>query len=104
MTSSRPAPKGWPLIVLVISVLTLYFARPVLIPIALAMTLTFILAPAVTWLEKLKLGRTPAVLVVMSLAAGLAVFTASVVFNQLLDLVEKLPNYSDNIRAKTAAI
>src|ERR1700677_3898768 len=104
MTPSRPASKGWPLIVLVVSVLTLYFARPVLIPIALAMTLTFILAPAVAWIEKLRLGRMPAVLVVMAVVVAGAFFTSSVGFNQLLELAEELPKYSDNIRAKTAAI
>jgi uncharacterized BrkB/YihY/UPF0761 family membrane protein len=41
----------------------LYLARDVFIPLAFAITLTFVLAPAVAWLQKLRIGRFPATLV-----------------------------------------
>src|SRR5215831_7782064 len=39
----------------------LYFARDVVIPITLAILLSFLLAPAVRWLRRWHLGRVPAV-------------------------------------------
>ena len=42
----------------------LYLGHDVLIPFALALLLSFLLTPPVTWLEKLRLGRIPSVLVV----------------------------------------
>ena len=45
---------GWVLIVVV-----LYWAQAVLVPFALAVLLTFVLTPPVTWLERW-IGRVPA--------------------------------------------
>jgi predicted PurR-regulated permease PerM len=50
--------------VLVIAVL--YWAQAVLVPIALAILLTFVLTPPVTWLERW-IGRVPAVLAAVTL-------------------------------------
>ena len=44
-------------IVLIVAVATLYFAREILIPFAFALTLTFLLTPAVILLQKLHTGR-----------------------------------------------
>jgi predicted PurR-regulated permease PerM len=45
----------------VLVVVVLYWAQAVLVPIALAILLTFVLTPPVTWLERW-IGRIPAVL------------------------------------------
>src|SRR6202451_356070 len=50
----------FPLAILVSVVLILYFARAVLIPLALALTLNFLLAPLVMSLQKLRLGGVAA--------------------------------------------
>jgi predicted PurR-regulated permease PerM len=47
-------------IILVVAVL--YFAQEVLIPLVLALLLSFLLAPAVRGLERLRFRRVPAVL------------------------------------------
>jgi predicted PurR-regulated permease PerM len=39
----------------------LYFARDVIVPIALAVLLSFLLAPAVRWLRRWNIGRVTAV-------------------------------------------
>jgi len=57
MTQSRRASGSWPLVVLAGVILALYLAREVMIPFALALTLNFLLTPAVISLEKLRLGR-----------------------------------------------
>ena len=61
---------------------TLYFAREIFIPLALALTLNFILTPVLTAVQKLRIGRVPAVFLVMILFAAAprvwaASFTAS---------------------------
>ena len=50
----------------VLVIVVLYWAQAVLVPIALAVLLTFVLTPPVSWLERW-VGRVPAVLVVVTL-------------------------------------
>lgn len=80
-------------------VAVLYFGREILIPLALAALLTFLLAPLVTRLERW-LGRIMAVLVVVLMiftATGLAGWEFT---RQLIDLAAKLPDYKENIVSK----
>src|SRR5258708_37205445 len=51
-----------------IAIAGLYFARPVLEPIALAVLLSLLLAPAVRWLHLCGVGRNSAVLATVLLA------------------------------------
>jgi len=78
----------------------LYLARDILIPLAFAITLTLVLAPAVGWLQKLHIGRFPAVLLVMLVSVGVAGGIGYVIFNQLLQVVNDLPSYRENIDSK----
>lgn len=83
----------------VLVVAVLYWAQAVLVPIALAILLTFVLTPPVTWLQRWIGGRA-AVLVVVTLvftALGLAGWGLA---RQMDRLVEDLPSYRANIRAK----
>ncbi|HJY47820.1 MAG TPA: AI-2E family transporter, partial [Stellaceae bacterium] len=58
----------------------LYFAREVFVPITLAVLLSFLLAPAVRWLRRLRVGRITAVaLTVMVAFMAIAGFAAVVV-------------------------
>jgi len=50
---------------LVLVVVIFYFGRDVLIPFVLAVLLTFVLVPAMTWLKRLKLGRAFSVLIII---------------------------------------
>src|SRR3954469_2252916 len=81
----------------------LYFAREILIPLALAALLTFVLAPLVTRLERW-LGRIAAVLVVVTMIFAAAGAAGWVFTHQLIDLATKLPNYKENIITKLRAI
>ena len=63
--SRQDSPALNPLMVLAAVILILYFARSVLIPLALALTLTFLLAPMVAWFQKLPMRRVPAVALAM---------------------------------------
>src|SRR6478735_2741073 len=78
----------------------LYFGREVLIPLALALLITFILTPLVQGLQQLRLGRVPAVLIVVLLVFGGMAAVAWTMGRQVVDLAETLPKYEQNIRAK----
>lgn len=78
----------------------LYWAQAMLIPIALASLLTFLLSPVVEQLERLRLPRVPAVIVVALLAAGLFGGIGWAVSNQFTNLAADLPAYQENIKEK----
>jgi len=87
----------------VLVVAVLYWAQAVLVPFALAILLTFVLTPPVTWLQRW-VGRVPAVLLIVTLvfaALGLAGWGLTWEMNYL---VEDLPGYRANIRTKIADV
>jgi predicted PurR-regulated permease PerM len=90
--------------ILVVVVAVLYLAREILIPLAFAVTLSLVLTPAIAWLEKLHVGRVPAALLVMAMAMAGAAAIGWVIFNQLVDVANQLPEYQENIHKKLEAI
>lgn len=82
----------------------LYFGREVLIPLALAVMLAFVLAPAVTWLRRIGLPRVPAVVSVVVLAFVLIGGIGLVVGSQVVNFLENLPTYQQNISAKIRSL
>jgi predicted PurR-regulated permease PerM len=87
----------------VLVVLVLYWAQAVLVPIALAILLSFVLAPPVTWLERW-LGRVPAVLVVVTLVFVVLGLAGWGLARQMDHLANDLPAYRVNILAKIADV
>ncbi|HEY3989852.1 MAG TPA: AI-2E family transporter [Acidobacteriaceae bacterium] len=106
---ARPAPPtrqrggflaSEPLLLVGLVILTLYFARDLLAPMAFALVLNFLLSPAVDFLEQRRLSRSVSVvLVILIFFSGLGV-TAWVVARQLVHVAELLPDYRENIQAK----
>src|SRR5277367_2902108 len=100
--------RGWlsnePMLVLGLVLLTLYFARDLLIPFAMALTLNFLLAPAVIQLERLRLRRLPAVILVVLLAGAFMMVVGWIVARQLLGVASDLPSYRQNINEKLSSI
>src|SRR5437867_11454113 len=74
----------------------LYFAHDFLIPLALSLLLSFLLAPLCHRLERWKLGRVPSVIIVVVLALGGVAGVGWIVTGQLIDLGNKLPGYRNN--------
>src|SRR5271166_3630404 len=104
MSRSRSdSPALNPLVVLVGVVLILYFARAVLIPLALALTLNFLLTPMVTWFQKLRMRRVPAVVLVMLISVAAIGGMGWVVADQLLEVANDLPKYRSHIHNKIEA-
>jgi predicted PurR-regulated permease PerM len=86
------------------TVAALYLGRDVLIPLALAVLLSFALGPLVTWLYRRGLPRVPAVLAVMLLVTLLVTGFAALVASQLTQLGQQLPTYEANLRAKAREV
>ncbi|MEI9977059.1 MAG: hypothetical protein WDO73_36405 [Ignavibacteriota bacterium] len=59
-----------PVLLLATVIAVLYFGRAILIPVALALTLNFLLAPAVLYLHRYRLRRVPAVIIVVGGGCG----------------------------------
>jgi predicted PurR-regulated permease PerM len=83
---------------------TLYFAKVVLVPFALAILFTFILAPPVSWLERIRVPRFLAVLVMVLVAVGAIGSVGWAVTNQLVDATIHWPEYRTNIKDKIESI
>ncbi len=73
-------------------------------PFALAMLFSFLLTPLVRRLQKLHLGRVPAVILVVVLAMAVACSIGMMVASQLVDVTNQLPDYRDNIQKKVASL
>jgi predicted PurR-regulated permease PerM len=78
----------------------LYFARDVLIPIALAVMLSFLLTPLLLRLQRWGLPRIPALIIVITLLIGAIGGLGFVVYVQINDLAGKLDLYKQNIQEK----
>ncbi|HEV8606653.1 MAG TPA: AI-2E family transporter [Tepidisphaeraceae bacterium] len=78
----------------------LYFAQDFLIPLALSLLLSFLLAPLCSRLERWKLGRVVSVIIVVVFSLGLLAGVGWVVTGQVIDLANKLPSYRNNIHSK----
>jgi predicted PurR-regulated permease PerM len=96
--AKRPSAASLATFVVVTAIL--YLAREVLIPLALAVLFTLLLAPAVRRLESWRLNRLAATLVVMVLALAIVAGVGWVTGNQFVSLVGKLPTYRENIVKK----
>ena len=85
---------------LLIGIAVLYVGREVLIPIALALLLSFLLAPPMVRLQRLGLGKTFAALFVVGFLFSALVAIGWAGFGQAYNLATELPQYRQNISAK----
>src|SRR5581483_9155083 len=83
--------------VLVIAVL--YWAQAVLVPVALALLVTFVLSPPVTFLQR-RIGRVLAVVITVALVFTTLGLAGWGVATQMSKLAGDLPRYRTNIRQK----
>jgi predicted PurR-regulated permease PerM len=82
----------------------LYFGRPVLMPLALAVLLSFALAPLVAMLRQVRLGHVPSVLLSLVVALVLIAAIGTFVGSQFAGLAGDLPSYQNNISRKIQSI
>jgi predicted PurR-regulated permease PerM len=80
------------------------WAKEFLLPLILAILISFLLAPVVSRLERWRFPRAVAVLSVVAIGFALIGGLCSTLSLEGLDLVNSLPKYRDNIHARWVAI
>ena len=88
----------------VVVVAALYFAREVLIPITFAILLSFVLAPLVDLLRRVKLGRVPSVLLAVLVAIGVLAAVGGIIGSQVAQLATNIPEYAVAIEKKVDTV
>jgi predicted PurR-regulated permease PerM len=103
--AETPGLRGLLTVAIAVVVVTgLYLGRPVLIPITLAMLLSFLLAPLVTLLRRLHLGRVPAALLAVLLALAVILTLGGLIGTQVAELAEEVPRYALTIQQKVDSL
>jgi predicted PurR-regulated permease PerM len=92
------------LVTLALVVAALYVGRAVFIPIAIAILLSFVLAPLVRVLRRWRVPRVPSVGLVVLLAVAILGGLGTIVAQQFADLTKELPNYETTITRKIASL
>ena len=82
----------------------LYFGRDVLVPISIAVLLSFVLAPATEALSRLHIGRVASVLIAVALAFAILGILGAIIGRQAAQLSENLPEYQVVISKKLDAV
>lgn len=92
------------LVIAALIITGLYAGRTILVPLALAFLLSFVLDPLVVRLKRLGLPRLPAVLLVVVATLSVLGVTAVFVTNEARVLSEQLPSYQTTIRKKLRSL
>jgi predicted PurR-regulated permease PerM len=99
--------EGLPVIVALASMLlvvttmaALYFGREILVPVTLAILLSFVLVPAVRMLRRLHVPRAAAVLLVVVIVFGALFGIGSLIASEASQLATDLPRYTQTMRTK----
>jgi predicted PurR-regulated permease PerM len=88
------------IIIVVAVVAALYFGREVLVPIALAILLSFVLAPVVEAFARLRTGKVAAVLLSVFLAFAVLGGLGAIIGRQVAQLADNLPQYQTVVTEK----
>src|SRR5476651_2430018 len=82
----------------------LYLGRSVLIPLALAIMLSLLVAPLVRTLRRLRIGRTSSVLIAVVASTVLSMGVAAALGTQVMRIAESLPQYESNVQRKLKSL
>ena len=88
----------------VVAITALSLGREVLIPITLAVLLSFVLAPLVRLLRRARIGRTGSVLLAVVVALGVLTGLGIVIGSQVAELATDLPRYASTIERKVQTV
>ena len=96
-------PRGTALINIAVAgliITALYFAREILVPVALAVLFSFVLAPFVIRLQSWRVPRTLSVLVAVFVGFSIIFSLGGLMVSQANRLAEELPGYQQTLREK----
>ncbi len=88
----------------VVVIVGLYLAREVLVPVTLAVLLSFVLAPLVAILRRVGLPRVPAVVCAIGLALGVILLLGGLIGTQVAQLAGDIPRYSGTVERKVETL
>jgi predicted PurR-regulated permease PerM len=100
-------PKGTTLINMAVAALiiaALYFGREIFVPVALAVLLSFVLAPFVMRLHSWRVPRTVSVLVVVFIGFSIIFSLGGLMVSQATRLAGKLPGYQQTLSDKIESL
>ena len=82
----------------------LYLGKPILVPVTLAVVLSFAIGPFVRSLRRLGLGHVTSVLGAVTVTAAVLLTLAGVIAVQAIELASDFPSYQANLRANLQAL
>ncbi|WP_020471310.1 AI-2E family transporter [Zavarzinella formosa] len=85
-------------------VFVLHAAKPVLLPVMLAVLIGFILTPVVRWFEAKKFGRMPSVLITLTITFAVMGGFGWLIGQQIISLAKELPQNRSVIQQKVDAL
>ncbi|HEX3653664.1 MAG TPA: AI-2E family transporter [Rhizomicrobium sp.] len=91
-------------VIAAVVVLALYFGRPILVPLALAILIAFALSPLLRLLRKLRLGRVLSVLLSVLFAIVVMIGLGTFIGSQAAKIAAQLPLYQTNLLKKVQSI
>jgi predicted PurR-regulated permease PerM len=91
-------------ILVALLIAALYFGREIFVPIALAILLSFVLAPLVGLLQRARIPRAFAVVSIVVLAFMIIFGLGTLIANQLSQLAGDLPVYQSTMREKIKSV
>ena len=92
------------IIVIFISGVVLRLAKPVLFPFALAVFLSFVLAPLLDFLTRLKIPRIISIIFIMIFTFFILYLLASLIYSSGKSFAAELPRYSQKVNSVLTAI
>ena len=104
MSTPVPAASFTTLLVVVVIVACVYVGREVLVPMALAVLMSFVLAPPVDFLQRWYVPRSMAVIGVVLLAFAGVFSLGGLMISQVDQLASDLPGYQSTLRAKIQSL
>ncbi|HKS89104.1 MAG TPA: AI-2E family transporter, partial [Stellaceae bacterium] len=99
-----PGAQGLAIIVAVVIVAALYYGREVLMPVTLAVLLSFVLSPLVELLRRVWLGRILSVALAVVLALAIILGLGTAIGTQVAQLAKNVPQYQTTIERKIATL
>jgi predicted PurR-regulated permease PerM len=88
----------------VVVIAALYFGRGVLVPITVAVLLSFLLTPLVNLLRRTRIGRIASVIIAAVVAVGVILGVIGVIGVQLAEIGGRLPQYITTVQTKVHTI
>lgn len=88
----------------VVVVTALYLGRDIILPVMLAVILAFVLTPIVSFLRRVGIGRSPAVIGTVALTLAFLAALTAIITLQIGQLASDLPRYEATIQSKVSDI